>query len=93
MARSALRFVRQRQLGGLHQNLALAAVADVGASCRDCFFNERERWALWLPVMLGVGIGIYFLLPAEPDPWVAVIAILTAATVLLLTRKMAVWGW
>jgi len=27
---------------------------------------ERERWALWLPVALGLGIGVYFALPFEP---------------------------
>ncbi len=30
---------------------------------------ERERWPLWLPVGLGAGIGVYFLLPTEPPPW------------------------
>lgn len=29
---------------------------------------ERERWALWLPVALGIGIGVYFALPNEPTP-------------------------
>jgi len=36
--------------------------------------NERERWALWLPVAFGTGIGIYFELPFEPEPttiWMA----------------------
>lgn len=28
---------------------------------------ERERWALWLPVGLGAGIGIYFALQREPS--------------------------
>jgi len=31
---------------------------------------ERERWPLWLPVLLAVGVGLYFSLPAEP-PWYA----------------------
>lgn len=26
---------------------------------------ERDRWALWLPVAVGLGIGTYFALPAE----------------------------
>ncbi|HEX3431908.1 MAG TPA: ComEC/Rec2 family competence protein [Rhizomicrobium sp.] len=29
--------------------------------------EERERWALWLPVAFGTGIAVYFALPAEPD--------------------------
>ena len=27
---------------------------------------EQERWFLWLPVMFGAGIALYFLLPVEP---------------------------
>ena len=27
---------------------------------------EQDRWFLWLPVLLGIGIGAYFSLPAEP---------------------------
>lgn len=27
---------------------------------------ERARWPLWLPVLLGCGIGVYFALPVEP---------------------------
>ncbi|HSZ74598.1 MAG TPA: ComEC/Rec2 family competence protein [Rhizomicrobium sp.] len=32
---------------------------------------ERDRWALWLPVGMGAGIGIYFALPSEPPLWSA----------------------
>lgn len=27
---------------------------------------EQDRWFLWLPVLFGTGIGIYFALPSEP---------------------------
>jgi len=30
---------------------------------------ERPRWALWLPVLLGTGAGLYFALPFEPPLW------------------------
>jgi competence protein ComEC len=30
---------------------------------------ERERWLLWLPVGLGLGIGGYFACPTEPSLW------------------------
>ncbi|KZD12173.1 hypothetical protein AUP43_05040 [Oceanibaculum pacificum] len=33
------------------------------------FLAERSRWPLWLPVLLGLGIGGYFLLPMEPPVW------------------------
>lgn len=32
----------------------------------EAFTAQRERWPLWLPVLLGGGIGIYFALPFEP---------------------------
>ncbi|MBE0531731.1 MAG: DUF4131 domain-containing protein, partial [Rhodospirillales bacterium] len=33
--------------------------------------DERERGVLWLPVGVGLGIGVYFALPVEPVPWLA----------------------
>ncbi|OEJ68000.1 hypothetical protein BEN30_06925 [Magnetovibrio blakemorei] len=30
---------------------------------------ERDRWPLWFPVLLGLGIGLYFSLPFEPPLW------------------------
>jgi len=49
----------------------------------NTFLNaERDRWPLWLPVMLGAGSGLYFALPFEPDPlwgWAALAAGLALA--------------
>lgn len=36
--------------------------------------RERENWPLWLPIGLGFGIAIYFLLAAEPPLWLALLA-------------------
>ncbi|MGH6618107.1 MAG: hypothetical protein ACREF6_01020, partial [Alphaproteobacteria bacterium] len=33
------------------------------------FAAQRDRWALWIPVLFGSGIAIYFTLPAEPAIW------------------------
>ncbi len=30
---------------------------------------ERDRWPLWFPVALGIGIAVYFSLPFEPPLW------------------------
>lgn len=30
---------------------------------------ERERWLLWAPVCLALGVAGYFLLPMEPPIW------------------------
>jgi competence protein ComEC len=31
--------------------------------------EQRDRWALWIPVLFGAGIGVYFALPVEPAIW------------------------
>jgi competence protein ComEC len=49
------------------------AAAPFAAACA-----ERERWALWLPVAMGAGVGIYFALPAEPSRAAAIVAGLVA---------------
>lgn len=33
------------------------------------FEGEQNRWFLWLPVLFGIGIGIYFLLPFDISIW------------------------
>lgn len=45
---------------------------------------ERERWFFWSPVLLGLGIGIYFSLAAEPRPFMGAIALFCCA--------LAGWG-
>ena len=42
---------------------------------------EQERWFLWLPVLLGIGIGLYFSLAEEPHLLTA-LALVAAAIVL-----------
>jgi len=37
----------------------------------DNLASERGRWALWLPVFMGAGIGAYFWLTFEPPFWIA----------------------
>jgi len=41
---------------------------------RDIFAKEHDRFILWLPVLLGAGIGVYFLMPFEPDIKITAIA-------------------
>jgi competence protein ComEC len=40
-------------------------------ACGAALVAERDRWALWLPVALACGIGIYFALPFEPPRAIA----------------------
>jgi competence protein ComEC len=62
---------------GLAARLVLAVAARLDA--------ERERWALWTPVALGLGIAIYFELPSEPPLWLGIAA--TSAGLLLCAAR------
>ena len=54
----------RKRIGPLPWGNAMArAFGLVGAA----LLAERDRWALWLPVALATGIGIYFALPSEPS--------------------------
>ena len=53
------------------------------------FLAERERWALWLPVALGFGIGIYFALPLEPPLWLGA----ACAAAFALASVATAWAW
>src|SRR5580692_1114549 len=52
---------------------------------RDRMLAERDRWALWLPVCFGIGIGGYFRMTVEPPLWlgVAAVAVLLGAAIAL----------
>lgn len=62
----------QRTLKGLLRKLAaLVALRRLTAglglrALAEAFAAERDRWMLWLPVLFGAGIGLYFALPVEP---------------------------
>ena len=48
---------------------------------KEMFLEERERWFMWIPVLFGMGIGVYFLLPEEPSKWI-VLGVIEALLVL-----------
>jgi competence protein ComEC len=45
------------------------AGGNLGVWLTDRLTAERDRWALWLPVAFGAGIGVYFSLDSEPPAW------------------------
>lgn len=70
---------------------ALARAARSGRSVlatrlAAAFAAEHDRWILWLPVLIGVGIGLYFWLPAEPPSWLGVAALMVVAAACLVFR-------
>ena len=49
--------------------------------------READRLFLWLPVLMGVGIGLYFALPAEPPLWLALLPLVPAMAARILMRR------
>jgi competence protein ComEC len=66
-------------LAGEHRPSIFAALA-------ARFLAERERWPLWFPVLMGIGIGIYFSLSSEPAGWIGATALALAGVALLIAR-------
>lgn len=59
------------------------------------FFLQRERWILWTPVAIAVGVGGYFSLRTEPPLWagVAVLGALVVCMLPLYRNKAAMLIW
>lgn len=68
------------------RRLAELSVASVWAGVRENFLADRPRWALWLPVFLSVGIGIYFALPWEPLAYAGMAAAALLAALVYVFR-------
>ncbi|HMA14488.1 MAG: ComEC/Rec2 family competence protein, partial [Bacteroidota bacterium] len=56
---------------------------------RDSLVAERDRWPLWLPVLLGLGIAGYFASPLEPPGWLGAAAAAALLAAALLSRQHA----
>ncbi len=48
---------------------------------------ERERWFFWVPVLLGLGVGLYFSLSSEPHVLTAVAPLGAALALRMLVRR------
>jgi competence protein ComEC len=48
---------------------------------------ETDRWFLWAPVFVGLGIALYFSLPFEPPLWAAALLASLALAVLFVLRR------
>ena len=83
------RGTRVAQVGGAESRLSDAGGLALERPGRLAFLTslarqleaERDRWFLWLPVLFGVGIALYFLLPAEPSMLVAVLPAVAAMAI------------
>jgi competence protein ComEC len=74
----------------------MASVGDLALEPRRTFIAavgerllaERERWPLWLPVLMGGGIAIYFMLDQEPARWIGGVALALASVAMLLAWRL-----
>jgi competence protein ComEC len=60
----------------------VASPLAVASAFGSAFVGERDRWALWLPVAFGIGIGIYFALPFEPALSLVLVVVAGAAALI-----------
>lgn len=56
---------------------------------RDRLVAERDRWPLWLPVLLGLGIAGYFASLLEPPAWLGIAVATALLAAALLSRRHA----
>lgn len=59
----------------------------LAAAAGGHFMDDRPRWALWLPVLIAIGIGFYFTLAVEPPPLLGVMAAAVLAAGVYLARR------
>lgn len=62
-------------------------LARLSASLAAILDEERGRWALWVPVLFGCGIAVYFALPREPSWAVSFGIALAAAAARVVFRR------
>lgn len=74
----------------LAPSLALRRLTGLWRAACEQLEAERSRWVLWLPVMLALGIGSFFALPAEPAPWVRLVL---AGIAMALAGLVALAQW
>ncbi len=74
-----------------------ASASDIARAAPRFFIHsaraERDRWALWLIVGLGCGIGLYFALPSEPPRWLMSAGLGAALAAALLAGRVQHGVW
>lgn len=64
--------------------MKLNAVSEV---IRDNFMAEQDRWFLWLPVFIGLGVSAYFFLDQEPSIWAGLIGLISLSFIPIIGRR------
>lgn len=66
----------------------VVAGAALGRRIEAVLGAERVRWVLWAPVLIGIGIGLYFSLGEEPPAWLAAALVLAAIALTLVGWRL-----
>lgn len=72
--------------------MGLGIGRSIGAAVAASLPAARSQAGLWLPVLLGAGIALYFAMPVEPPLWPALAAVAVFALLLAVARRRA-WAW
>jgi len=72
---------------GHEEHAVLARLRDAARYVTTSFFSETDRWFLWSPVLLGLGIALYFDLSFEPPLWSAFAVLLASGGWLALALR------
>ena len=62
---------------------------DLASRGLDAFAAERDRWILWMPVLVGMGIAVYFGLDREPPAWLGTTLLAACALTTVLTLRLS----
>lgn len=54
------------------------------------FDSERDRWIIWSPVLMGLGVALYFGLPEEPSLWTGALTFVAATGLCIVLRRSPV---
>jgi competence protein ComEC len=79
-------------LGAGRDASRLAALAWLAAAVGRQLDAEQDRWFLWLPVLFGAGIALYFALAAEPPVLVALMPAVAALALHLAGPRTGLAG-
>lgn len=69
------------------QQLADVSLLAVWHAAGEQLLAGRARWALWAPVLMGLGIGIYFALPWEPMRFAGAAALVLTIAGVYFSRR------
>lgn len=67
-------------------------MAELQSKILEYCHAERARWILWVPVLIGCGVGLYFALPSEPSlTWLMASSIVGVPLLFVVRRHF--WGF